>query len=310
MNNHYDVIIIGSGAAGLSAGLYAGRYGLKTLVIGAELGGETMRAGVIENWPGDVEVDGLQLIMRMREHTQKNGAEIVAGEVKSAEKRENGFLVALEGGDTYTSTALILAQGSNRRRLGLPNEEDLTGKGVHFCVTCDGPVYTDKTIAVVGGGDSSVKGINLAAQYAKKIYLIVRGMEITAEPISRERMEELGEQVEILYETEVKEIVGGEKLEKVVLSKEYNGSTDLDIDALFIEIGAVPDVEVANQLGVSLDEHGYTAADNMMVTNVPGVFVSGDMVNIFGHFKQIVTAAATGSVAATSAFEYIKKHKA
>lgn len=310
MNNHYDVIIIGSGAAGLSAGLYAGRYGLKTLIIGAELGGETARAGVIENWPGDVEVDGFQLIMRMREHAQKNGAEMVAGEVKSAEKSENGFIVTLEQGNTYVGTALILAQGSNRRRLGLPNEEELTGRGVHYCVTCDGPVYTDKTIAVVGGGDASVKGINLAAQYAKKIYLIVRESEIKAEPINRERMEELGEQVEVLYETEVKEIVGEEKLEKVVLSKEYNGGTDLNIDGLFIEIGAVPDVEVADQLGVSLDEHGYTAADNMMITNVPGVFVAGDMVNIFGHFKQIVTAAATGSVAATSVFEYIKKHKA
>jgi thioredoxin reductase (NADPH) len=271
MTNQYDIIIVGSGAAGLSAGLYAGRYGMKALIIGAELGGETARAGVIENWPGDIEVEGFKLIMRMRDHAQKNGAEVVAGEVKNVKKEDDGFVVTLVNGDTYTSTALILAQGSNRRRLGLPNEEELTGKGVHYCVTCDGPVYTDKTIAVVGGGDASVKGILLAAQYAKKIYLIVR--------------------------------------DHVVLSKEYNGSTELDIDGLFVEIGAVPDVEVANQLGVSLDEYGYTAADTMMVTNVPGVFVAGDMVNIFGHFKQILTAAATGSVAATSAFEYVKKHK-
>ncbi|MBC8465027.1 MAG: FAD-dependent oxidoreductase [Parcubacteria group bacterium] len=307
--NHYDIIIIGSGAAGLSAGLYAGRYGLKALIIGAELGGETARAGVIENWPGDIEVEGFKLIMRMRDHAEKNGAEIVAGEVKSAEKSRDNFVITLTNGDTHTGTALILAQGSNRRRLGLPNEEELTGKGVHYCVTCDGPVYTDKTIAVVGGGDASVKGINLAAQYAKKIYLIVRGSEIKAEPINRERMEKLGEQMEVLFETEVKEIVGENILDHVVLSKEYNGSTNLDIDGLFIEIGAVPDGEVANQLGVSLDEYGYTAADTMMVTNVPGVFVAGDMVNIFGHFKQVVTAAATGSVAATSAFEYVKKHK-
>jgi thioredoxin reductase (NADPH) len=254
-------------------------------------------------------VEGFKLIMRMREHAQKNGAEIVAGEVKNVEKENDGFVVTLANGDTYKSTALILAQGSNRRRLGLPNEEELTGKGVHYCVTCDGPVYTDKTIAVVGGGDASVKGILLAAQYAKKIYLIVRGSEIKAEPINCERMEALGDQVEVLFETEVKEIVGETMLDHVVLSKEYNGSTELNIDGLFVEIGAVPDVEVASMLGVSLDEYGYTAADTMMVTNVPGVFVAGDMVNIFGHFKQVVTAAATGSVAATSAFEYVKKHK-
>jgi thioredoxin reductase (NADPH) len=309
MTNQYDIIIIGSGAAGLSAGLYAGRYGMKALIIGAELGGETARAGVIENWPGDIEVEGFKLIMRMRDHAQKNGAEVVAGEVKNVKKEGDGFVVTLANGDVYTSTALILAQGSNRRRLGLPNEEELTGRGVHYCVTCDGPVYKDKTIAVVGGGDASVKGILLAAQYAKKIYLIVRGSTMKAEPINRERMEALGDQVEVLFETEVKEFVGETMLEHVVLSKEYNGSTELNIDGLFVEIGAVPDVEVASVLGVSLDEYGYTAADTMMVTNVPGVFVAGDMVNIFGHFKQVVTAAATGSVAATSAFEYVKKHR-
>ncbi len=299
----YDLVIIGSGAAGLSAAVYAGRYRMKTLVIGKDFGGETSRAGKIENWPGTKSIDGYELMTAMKEHAKSLGAEVINGEVTGVSKEGECFKVVTAKKEFKTLNVLF-AVGSERRRLGKPNEKELTGKGVHFCITCDGPVYGGKTIAVVGGGDASVKGINLAAEYAGKIYFLVMDKKIIAEPINYEHMLKLGDKVEVLLETQVEEIVGKNSLEKIVLNKEFNGSRDLVIDGLFVEIGAIPNVHLAKQLGVELDEKGFIKADNMMKTNIPGVFAAGDTVNLFGRFKQDITASAMGAVAATSAYEY------
>lgn len=303
----YDLIIIGMGAAGLSAGIYAGRYRMKVLVFGAEFGGETTKAGSIENYPGFAAIDGFDLMTKMHDQAKALGVEMADDRVTAVRRTEHCF-ETVAGGKTYRANAILFAVGAERRRLGLPNERELTGRGVHYCVTCDGPVYAGKTIAMVGGGDASVKGVNLAAEYAKKIYLIVRGKEVAAEAINLEHLKKLGGKVEVLLETAVKTLVGKEKLEKVTLSKPYNGSADLVIDGLFVEIGAVPNVELAVSLGVELDERGYIKVDPMMRTNVDGVFAAGDTVNHFGAFKQDITAAATGAVAATSAYEDHKIH--
>jgi thioredoxin reductase (NADPH) len=205
---------------------------------------------------------------------------------------------------------LIFALGTERRKLGLPNEKELVGKGVHYCVTCDGPLYTGKTIAIVGGGDASVKGTNLAGVYAKKVYLLTREKELHAEPVNYEMMKKLGDKVEVIYECAVKEIVAKEKgigLEKIVL--ETGGKTgDLTVDGLFVEIGALPNVELAKGVGVELDERGYIKVDNFMQTNIDGIFAAGDTTNHFGAFKQDITAAATGAMAATSAFKDLGVH--
>lgn len=303
----YDLIIIGSGAAGLSAGIYSGRYRMKTLIIGKDFGGETAKAGAIENYPGFQSVDGYELMDLMKQQAAKLDIEMIDAEVTAITKKEHCFKVIV-GKKIYNANTIIFAVGAERRRLGLPNEKELTGRGVHYCVTCDGPVYTKKTIAMVGGGDASIKGVNLAAEYVKKIFLIVRGKEIIAEPINLERMKKLGDKIEILLETEVKELVGKEKLEKLVLSRPYKNSNELVVDGLFVEIGAVPNVELAKSIGVELDESGYIKADNMMQTNIDGVFAAGDAVNHFGSFKQDITAAAMGAVAATSAYNDHKIH--
>ena len=301
----YDLIIIGSGAAGLAAGLYARRYQMKTLVVTGEFGGETATAGSIENYPGVLSIDGYDLMKTMKDQVEALGGEVREGWVKEIKKQGHFFSLTTDT-DTVQARTLILAIGAKRRHLGLPKEKELTGRGVHYCTTCDGPLYGGKTIAMVGGGDSSVKGVNFLAEYAKKIFFIVRGKEIVAEPINRKQMETLGNKVEILLETEVKEIIGEQKLEKVILSKPYKGSTELVLDGLFVEIGFDPDQTFAKQLDIALDEHGYLKVDNLMRTNVPGVFGSGDGTNFFGRFKQDITAAALGSVAATSAYEYYK----
>lgn len=303
----YDLIIIGSGAAGLAAALYAGRYKMNTLVIGAEFGGETSTAGKIENYPAVSSIDGYDFMNIMKSQTAVLGTKLVEGRVEKIESK-NGFFSVRTEQEEFQGVALILAVGSRRRHLNLPNEKELVGKGVHYCWTCDGPLYGGKTVAMVGGGDSSVKGVNFLGEYAQKIYLIAKGKEISAEPVNLEQMKKLGDKVEVITETEIAQIVGSAMLEKLVFSKPYQGSLDLKVDGLFVEIGFDPDTTLPKQLDVDLDEKHYIKADNMMRTNVKGVFAAGDCTNHFGSFKQDITAAAMGAVAATSAYEYVKIH--
>ncbi|MBI4599508.1 FAD-dependent oxidoreductase [Candidatus Uhrbacteria bacterium] len=306
--NIFDLISIGSGAAGLSAAVYAGRYRMRVLVFGADFGGYTSIAGPIENYPGYKEIDGFDLMLKMKEQAEALGTTIKDEKVVRVERQDGCFVVTTEKGDAYSAGTILFATGSEHRKLGLPNETELTSRGVHYCATCDGPAYAGKTVAMVGGGDGSVKGANLTAEYAAKIYIIVRGQEVRAEPINYEEMKKLIDagKIELIMENEVAQIVGTNKLEKIVLKKEYKGSTDLIIDGLFIEIGAVPRSELAKGLGVALDERGHIIATPMMVTNVPGVFAAGDITPLFGGFKQDITAAAMGAVAATSAYQYYK----
>ncbi len=303
----YDLIIIGGGAAGYGAAIYGGRYRLKVLVISKEFGGETASAGTIENYPGIPSIGGFELMETMKKQAENLGVEMLEAEGIDIKKQEHCFRVLADTA-IYETHEIIFALGAERRRLGLPNEKELTGRGVHYCVTCDGPLYRDKTIAMVGGGDASVKGAVFAAEYAKKIFLIVRLKEITAEPINLERMQKLGDKIEVLPETEIKELIGKKKLEKIKISHPFNNSEVLVVDGLFVEIGAVPNVALAKSLGVELDERGYIKVDNMMKTNVDGVFAAGDVTNHFGSFKQDITAAATGAVAATSAYNDHKIH--
>jgi len=175
----YDLIIIGSGAAGLAAGLYAGRYKLKTLIVEGEFGGETAKAGHIANYPSVKSIDGYDLMKIMREQGEEVGTEFKDGWVTRLEKEGHCFTVFL-GDEQLQAKTVIFTGGAEHRRLGLPNEKELAGKGVHYCMTCDGPVYTGKTIAIVGGGDSSVKDVNLASEYVEKMYLISRQKELHA----------------------------------------------------------------------------------------------------------------------------------
>ncbi|TSC56310.1 MAG: thioredoxin reductase [Parcubacteria group bacterium Greene0714_21] len=301
----YDLVIVGSGAAGLAAGLYARRYQMKTLVFTGEFGGETATAGKIENYPGILSIDGYDLMKTMKGQVETIGGEVREGWVKEIKKQGQFFSLTTDT-DTVQAFTVILAIGAKRRHLGLSNEKELTGRGVHYCTTCDGPLYGGKTIAMVGGGDSSVKGVNFLGEYAKKIFFIVRGKEVVAEPINMEQMKKLGDKVEVLLETEVKEIIGEQKLEKIILSKPHQGLSELALDGLFVEIGFDPDQTFTKQLGLETDSHGYLTVDNLMRTNIPGVFGGGDATNFFGRFKQDITAAALGSVAATSAYEYYK----
>jgi len=190
--------------------------------------------------------------------------------------------------------------------MGLPRESELENRGIHYCVTCDGPIYVGKDIAVVGGGNAGVSAALLASEYAKKVYLIVKGDSLTAEPISTEKIKIMRDKIEILYKTEIKEFLGADSLSGVVLNKDFNGSNKLKIDGLFVEIGSLPVNKLAKDIGVFLDDHGYARTDFSMKTNIAGAYVAGDLCNAFGSFKQNITAAASGAVAANSAYYYLR----
>jgi len=305
-NSNYDVAVIGSGMAGLSAALYACRYELKTVVIGDLFGGATSTAWTVENYPGFKSIDGYDLMVKVKEQVEALGAELKTDRVVELQKTNEHFILTGQSGQKLEAKTVILAMGAARRKLGLPKESEFAqGKGVHYCTTCDGPLYKGKVIGIVGGGDASIKGANLAVQYAEKVYIFVRGTELKAEPINYERLQPhlKSGKAEPVFSTEVGEILGTSRLEgiKTKDGKEY------ELDGLFVEIGAIPEVELAEKIGVKLDQYGYVAVDNLMQTNVPGIYAAGDTTNFFGHFKQDITAAAMGSVAATSAFTFIQK---
>ena len=307
LNRPYDVVVVGQGAAAFAGALYAARYQIKTLVVGEVFGGETATGGLIENYPGYVGIDGGDLMINMKEQVTRYGVSIVDERVETIARNGDCFDVRTSE-DTYQGTAVILAVGRERRKLGLPHEDEWTGKGVSFCATCDAPLYRGKVAAVVGGGDAAVKGAVLLGKYASKVYVIYRGERFSRpEPVN---LQKLGESpnVESVFRTNVVELRGVDGLTGVLLDQQYNGSLELDLDGLFLEIGADPRVELAQDLGVELNERNEIKVDREMRTNVHGVFAAGDVADASGDLKQTITAAAQGAVAATTAYAHVSAH--
>jgi len=303
----YDVLIIGQGAAGFSAALYAARYQMKSVIFGEKFGGETAIGGMIENYPGYSAIDGFELMVKMKEQVEKYNVDVVDEGVEVLSRGEDCFEVRTEE-TVYQSNAVILAVGRERRKLGVPMEEEWTGKGVSYCSVCDAPLYRDQVAAVVGGGNAAVEGAILLAKYATKVYLIYRGESFfRPEPINIQRLGEMSN-VETLFSTRVSELKGQDGLEGVVLNTRHDGAVELALDGLFIEIGADPRTTLAQGLEVELNGQGEVMVDKMMRTNVRGVFAGGDLTDASGSLKQTITAAAQGALAATSAYEFVAAH--
>jgi len=304
----YDVLIAGQGAAAFSAALYAARYQINSIVIGEIFGGETATGGLIENYPGYPEIDGFELMMKFREHAEKYNVPVFDDKVTKISKNNNLFEISTYDDSLYTTRSIILAVGRERRKLGLSNEDEWTGKGVSFCSTCDAPLHQGNTVAVVGGGNAATEGAVLLSKYANEVYIIYRKPKFTrAEPINIQLLNETPNIKQIL-ETNVVELIGNGGLESVVLDNPYNGSSKLSLDGIFIEIGADPRVDLPNQVGLNLNDQNEVVVDKNMNTNVPGIFGAGDLTDASGTLKQTVTAAAQGAIAATSAYSYLTKH--
>lgn len=300
----YDLAIIGGGPAGLSAAMYAGRLKLKTLVLTKERGGTITTASEVMNWPGIKKIQGMELGKQLEEHAlDYPDVEIKDAMVAGIKNKNGGFTITTQGGE-YEAKAVILAAGTEVRKLGIPGEEKFAGKGVHYCALCDGFFYKDKTLAVIGGSDSAAKEALVLTQWAKKVYIIYRKEKIRAEPVILDRVEK-SEEIEIINNTNVTEIKGKEMVEYLVLDKPHKGKNELKLDGVFVEIGRVPGTVLVKAVGVKLNEQGEVITNKKAETNVPGFFAAGDITD--STFKQAITASAEGVAAAFSAYAYLQK---
>jgi thioredoxin reductase (NADPH) len=297
----YDLAIIGGGPAGMSAAVYAARFRLKTLLLAREFGGVLANAPLIENWPGEKSLSGAELMAKLQSHVESLGVDIKQASVDNISKKAGLFLIKSDEGE-HESKSILLATGTKHRKLAVPGEEKFYGRGVSYCAVCDGAFFRDKAVAVIGGSDSAAKEALFLSENAAKVYIIYRKEKIRAEPINAERVEK-NEKIEIITNTNVLEIKGDKFVTHAVLDKAYKGSKELPIDGVFVEIGYDPQSDLAKALGAKLDK-GEIIIGSGSETSVPGVFAAGDVTS--NSFKQAITAAAQGVVAAKSVYDYIK----
>jgi len=301
-----DTAIIGLGCAAYTAAVYAARYKLDTYLIGEDEGGMGMTAAEVGNWPGDIEIRGPELMERFKNHALSfDNVELQQGRVEKVEKLDGGFKLTMQNGDEFEAKTIIFATGSNKRHLGIPGEEELSGKGVTYCATCDAFFYRGKDVAVLGGGDSAVEGAAIAAQVANKVYLVHRRNEFRAEPYWVDEVKKK-DNVEYVLERNVLSVIGDDKVTGIKLDKEFNGSDTINVDGVFIEIGSIPATALPEQLGCEIDDRKHLKVDDAMHTNVAGIFGAGDVTSGSNYFAQFATAAGEGCIAANSAFNFIQ----
>lgn len=301
----YDLIIIGSGPAGLTASVYASRYKLEHLIFGAESGGQMNEIYNIENWPGDIHISGHDLIARFTAHMENYGIKIQKEAIGFIRKNSAGLFEVETSRATYLAKTILLAMGAHYRKMNIPGEKEFTGRGVSYCATCDAGFFRDKTVAVVGGGNSAATVALELTDFAAKVYLITPDEKLIAEPAWLEKISN-SPKIELLRETKILEIKGGEKVEKIILDKAHNDKTFLNVDGVFIEVGSEPGVELAQKIGVETDAQNYIKVKEDMSTNVEGCFAAGDITTGSNKFRQVLTAAAEGALAANGVYKKIK----
>lgn len=303
-----NVVIIGSGCAGLTAAIYAARANLKPLVIdGHEQGGQLSLTTHVENYPGFPDgIMGPELIENMRKQAERFGAEFIAGAVNEVDLTQRPFKITA-GKDTYETKALIVAAGASARLLGLKGEKELIGRGLSTCATCDGYFFREKAIAVVGGGDSAMEEANFLTRYANKLYLIHRRNEFRASKIMIDRAK-ANPKVEFLTPFVVEEILSPQgHVEGARLRNLQNKETrEIALHGIFVAIGHDPNSTVFKGK-LEMDSNGYLIAEHGSLTNVPGVFVAGDVQD--HRYRQAVTAAGSGCMAALDAEKFLEEHK-
>ena len=300
----YDIIIIGSGPAGLSAAIYAQRACLDTIVIEKNgiSGGQVLNTWEVDNYPGFPGVTGFELSRQFREHANKLGARVVQDEVVQVELSGNVKKVVCEE-ETYEARCVILASGAHHRTLEVPGEEELRGAGVSYCATCDGAFFRGRTVAVVGGGDAALEDAIFLARMCEKVYIVHRRDKLRGAKRLQERLQAL-ENIEFVWNSETVAIEGNAQVEALRLRQTKTGEEKrLDVDGVFIAVGIAPESELyAGQL--ELDEQGYIRADESGQTSGPGVFAAGDVRT--KALRQILTAASDGANCVASAERYLQ----
>lgn len=298
----YDIIIIGAGPAGMTAALYAKQARKNVLVFEKEaVGGQILKANNVKNYPGFEEISGYDYSMKLYNQITNIGVEVKFEEVLKINNNEDTKEVITPKGNYYTKS-VIIAAGAKNKKLNLNNEDNLLGKGVSYCTTCDGMFYKNKTVAVYGGGNSAIDGALYLSNICEKVYLIYRQKDFKLNNDNTNKLKNL-ENVEIIFSTNIIDLIGTDKLDEITLkddSSEYN----LKIDGLFIEIGYVPVSEMCKNI-IDIDDRGYIIAKEDCNTNQEGIFVAGDI--RIKDIRQLTTACSDGTVAAIAACKYVNK---
>ncbi|MDR2072906.1 MAG: FAD-dependent oxidoreductase [Spirochaetaceae bacterium] len=309
---HYDadLLIIGAGPAGLSAAQYGSRANLKVLVLEQMApGGQALNIDVLENYPGNVARgdtpprSGFEFSADLHRQAEAFGAKFILEGAKNLAREGGLFAVTLSGGSTLHTPALILATGASRRKLEVPGETELSGRGVSYCATCDGPFFKDKRILVVGGGDSACDEAQYLSRLSERVIMIHRKSMFRAQGSLAERVL-ANPRITVLFNTRLLAIKGDARVTSVILEGP-EGSREEPMDAVFIFAGSIPQTSLAAALGLRLDEAGYVITDETMAASIPGLFAAGDVRS--SPFRQVVVAAGEGAVAAHCAAAYIDR---
>jgi len=307
---NYDFLIVGAGGTGLAAAMYAARLGLKTLVLGKSYGSELSIGGVItttnivENYPGFIKLTGMELAEKIEKHTRSYDLVTIKEEkVEGLKNKGKCFEIKTEK-SVYTTKSVLFATGTKWKKLDVPGSLEFENKGVNYCALCDGPLFKNKIVGLVGGSDSAAKDALVLTEHAKKVYIIYRGEKIHPEPINLKRVES-NKKIEIINNTNVTEIKGEQFITNVTLDKEHKESKTLKLGGLFIAIGHIILSDLAKDINVKINKKGEIITDKLSQTNIPGAYAAGDVSD--GAFKQLITGVAEGCTAAYSAYEYINK---
>ena len=301
----YELAIIGAGPAGYSAGIYAGRSGVKAVVLDkAGGGGLAMISPNIENYAGFESITGVDLVEKMQKHASKYADIKYIEEVTDIKKNKDDAFSVETSQRTYPVKAVLLCTGTEYRKLGVEGEEELQGKGVSYCATCDGQFFKGKKVAVVGGGNSAViEAIFLKQIGCEEVYIVHRRDQLRAEKMYEDEARE--KHIQILFNKVVEKIGGEQKVEYLDIKDTVNDEkSKLELDGVFVSIGEIPQNNLAKKLNVKLDDHGYIVTDKQQRTNIKGVYAAGD---ITGGLRQVITACAEGAIAALSSTEALGK---
>ncbi len=298
----YDLVIIGDGPAGISAGIYAVRYGLDTLILEKDvISGQIALTDIVENYPGFSSIAGMELMDKFKEHAQEAGVTTEDGEVLNIKSDGDKKIISTDEGE-IEAKAVIIATGANPQHLGVPGEEEFAGRGVSYCATCDGPFFRGKNVAVIGGGDSAITDALILSNLASKVYVVHRRDELRATKVLKDRAFSRNN-IEFICDTILDEVLGDGSVEKVILKNVKSGDTvEMAMDGVFIYVGVVPNTGFVD---VDKTGAGFIITSDRMETSVEGIYAAGDC--RVTPLRQVVTAVSDGAIAAASAHEFVSE---
>ncbi len=305
----YDLVIIGGGPAGVTAGIYAARKNLKVLMITKDFTGQTGKASVIENWPGIKKISGIELTDQFREHVNHLGLEIIEDEVASKiDKKGDEFKIKTDKGNEFDAKSVIISSGRNPRPLKVKGEEKYVGKGVSYCAVCDAPLFSGKSVAVIGGGNSGFEtAIEMAGRKAPKVYILEIAPEVIADETLQKEVKET-DNIELFTRAMLKEIKGDDFVRSIIYEDRESGEErELEVEGVFVEIGSIPVTDFVKDLADCNDKGEIITDHKSCATKTPGLFAAGDVTDV--PYKQIVIAAGEGSKAALAVYDYLRKLK-